>query len=143
MFFSLAGETITSLMHRLDYDNNLNLFNLINFLAVYNRSNIYQSQRYYQKLIDTYGKLIIRINSTDYQYKVGTLPKEFRIEHTGSIPQYIILINNFNDLPNYQKKNIVNLIWFILYCKKYKLDSPASYNIWKHYSKLIEEIKEL
>ncbi|MBD2596020.1 hypothetical protein H6G74_17055 [Nostoc spongiaeforme FACHB-130] len=92
--------------------------------------------------MNSYGKLIGRINSIDYyQCKVGILPKEFRVEHTANLPEYLLLVNNFNELPNYQQRNISNLIWFILYCKKYKLDSPQSYNIWKHYARLAEEIK--
>jgi hypothetical protein len=138
---SLYLPPIASLMHRLDYDKNLNLFYLINFLTNYHVPNVYGSQGHYQKLMDKYGKLINRINYNDYQYKVGAIPKEFRIEHSVNIPKYVVLINNLNQLPNYEQRNIVNLIWFILYCKKHKLDSQASHDIWKHYSILIEEIK--
>ena len=136
---SLISETITSLMHRIDYNNNQNLFYIIRFVSNYRLSDISQ----YQKIMEDYGKIVKDTNYKCFRKIVDDTPKEFRNEYMENFPDYIQMIDLFNLLPNYEQKNIKNLAWFILYCKKYNLDSSNSHRIWERYEKLSEEIKSL
>jgi hypothetical protein len=136
----LTGESITSLMHRLDRKQNLNLFKLIRFLSRYHSPS---SQKYDHEIMDSYGNITRSTNYTYFREKVGDGSKEFRAEYVEEIPEYIQMLNLFNSLPNYEQRNIENLAWFILYCKNYNLDSSDAHNIWKHYQNLIEQIQSL
>lgn len=136
-------------MNQLDDEKNKNLFELVKFLKFYYFSDTVENQILYQKLIDDYGKLVEKINTDikDYKNKVekklSSSHQELHIQHNDSFPQYIEMINNFDSLPNLQQKNVLNLGWFILYCKIYKLDHPDFHHVWRRYSELMEQIKSL
>ncbi len=53
------------------------------------------------------------------------------------------MINQCTSLNNRQQKDIIDLAWFIIYCKSKKLDAPERHNCWKHYSNLVKEINLL
>jgi len=137
-------------MNQLDDESNSNLFKLIKFLKFYYLSNTVQNQINYQKVIDSYGRLVKKINRDIEDYKkrveekLGNSHEELHNQHIDSWPQYIQMINDFNSLPNLQQKNVLNLGLFILYCKINKLDHPPDpIYIWEDYSQLMGQIKSL
>ncbi|MEH2363748.1 MAG: hypothetical protein V7K58_29320 [Nostoc sp.] len=143
MILSLFGETITSLMNKLDDESNSNLFELVNFLRFYYLSHTIENQIAYPKLMDSYGELVKKINRDIKNYK-NKVEEKLRSSHQElHIPNYIPMINNFNSLSSLEQKNVLNLGLFILYCKIYKLDHPDIHHVWRRYSELMQQIKSL
>ncbi|MFN6497653.1 MAG: hypothetical protein RMX65_011685 [Nostoc sp. DedQUE01] len=140
-------------MSQLDEEQNQNLFYLVNFLNLYyssNTTNTVRSQEAYKNLMTSYGELIKKIKNDGYKSEVRNkrenIHPEFNLEHIYKIPHHIQMIDNINNLSTYEQKNVVYLVWFILYCKIYKLDindPNRRYPLWQRYCQLIKQIKDL
>jgi hypothetical protein len=139
----ITNDNLTYLMSNLDKEKNLNLFDIVDFLSKYHLDDYDHTSSH--DIINIYGKLIHQIRNDGYKEKVKSQieksDQKLNIEDVEYIPTHLQMIDNFNKLPNNERKNIIYLAWFILYCKIYKLDHPDQYSPWKRYLDLIEKIQ--